>query len=328
MTRTAEPLTSERASSLASTSDATHVAPGSPTCLNCHVPLTGPFCSGCGQRDIPPYPSVRELAVDAFSEISGWDGRFATTVRTLVAHPGKLTREFLQGRRARFISPLRLYLMASLVYFVLAATTPDVRLDDGSTVFLGLRVTPTLSTDSTPSRAQRVGEAAGSAFESQQPLHAAMRDSVLAEIAKAPPVMQPFLRRAITDPAGFKNAVLVALPRMSFLLLPVFAALVALFYRGRKYPEHLYFSIHLHAFVFLAFAIAELSKFTKTPMVVGVVAAVSILSVPVYATLAFRGNYGGSVTKTLAKEVGIGAIYAAMCAVAFVATIYWVSLFG
>src|SRR5829696_7796318 len=61
-------------------------------CLNFRADLAGPFCARCGQRDIPPYPSVRELAVDAFWELSGWDGRSASTVRTLVRRPGLLTR--------------------------------------------------------------------------------------------------------------------------------------------------------------------------------------------------------------------------------------------
>src|SRR6185503_1499510 len=66
-------------------------------CLNCGSPLRGPFCAACGQRDVPPYPSVRELAIDAISEFSGWDGRLAQTLRTLIRQPGLLTREFLEG---------------------------------------------------------------------------------------------------------------------------------------------------------------------------------------------------------------------------------------
>ena len=57
--------------------------PRSSTCLNCGATLGGPFCGACGQRDIPPYPSVRELVVDAFWELSGWDGRFVSTVRVM-----------------------------------------------------------------------------------------------------------------------------------------------------------------------------------------------------------------------------------------------------
>jgi len=295
-------------------------------CLNCGTPLVGPFCAECGQRDIPPYPSVRELAIDAFWELSGWDGRFATTVRALVRRPGMLTREFLEGRRARYISPLRLYLMASLVYFLLAAAAPDVRLESGKTVFMGVRVSSTAPVDSTPSRAERVAEAAGEAIEKQQPLTPEQRAVVLEEIASAPPLMQPFLRRAVEDPAGFKAGILRAFPRMLFVLLPVFAAIVALFYRGRKYPEHLYFAIHLHAFFFLAFALVELVKFTQIASAAIAVGTLAMASAPVYATLAFRNTYGGSLARTLAKEVGIAAIYAVTAAAALIVTVYVVSV--
>ena len=297
-------------------------------CLNCGSPLVGQFCADCGQRDIPPYPSVRELAVDAFWELSGWDGRFATTVRALVRRPGMLTREFLEGRRARYISPLRLYLMASLVYFVLAAAAPDVRLQSGKTVFMGLRVTSTTPVDSTVSRAERVGEAAGKAMENNQPLAAEQRAVVLEEIASAPALIRPFLRRAVKDPAGFKSGVFSALPRMLFVLLPVFAGIVALFYRGRKYPEHLYFAIHLNAFFFLALAVVQLLKFTKLTTLVLVAASLAAAAIPIYATLALRNTYGGSLSRTLLKEAGIVAIYAVTAATAFIVTIYVVSLVG
>ena len=43
-------------------------------CLNCGAELTGRFCAGCGQRDVPPRPSVKELVGDAYGELVGWDG--------------------------------------------------------------------------------------------------------------------------------------------------------------------------------------------------------------------------------------------------------------
>ena len=44
-------------------------------CLNCNAPLHGPFCGACGQRAVPPDPTVRELAGDAWNELTGYDGR-------------------------------------------------------------------------------------------------------------------------------------------------------------------------------------------------------------------------------------------------------------
>ena len=297
-------------------------------CLNCGAPLSGHFCAGCGQRDIPPYPSVRELAVDAVAEVSGWDGRLASTLRALIQRPGLLTHEFLEGRRARYISPLRLYLMMSLVYFVLAASAPDVRLGSGETLLVGLHVgAPARTGDSALSRPERVGKTARAAME-KQALTEAEKQAALADIARAPAMMQPFLKRSVSDPAGFKQGILTTMPRLLFLLLPIFAGIIGVFYRGRKYPEHLYFAIHLHAFIFLALCFTAAAKFTQLVPLAIIASVVVAIWIPIYATLAFRRVYGGSLARTLLKEVAIGAIYCVAAGVGFVIMIYWVSLRG
>src|SRR5512134_2916793 len=94
------------------------------TCQNCGTPLTGRYCSRCGQRAIPPRPTIRELAGDAWNELVGWDGKLVRTLRMLVRHPGELTRAAIEGRRARYISPVRLYLICSVVYFLAVAAVP------------------------------------------------------------------------------------------------------------------------------------------------------------------------------------------------------------
>ena len=66
-------------------------------CLNCGEPLSGPFCSKCGQRAIPAYPTLRELVGDAWQELSGYDGRVLRTFRHLMRWPGALTLEVLEG---------------------------------------------------------------------------------------------------------------------------------------------------------------------------------------------------------------------------------------
>jgi hypothetical protein len=274
----------------------------SAACLNCGAPLAGPFCASCGQRDVPSYPTLRELTVDAFGELSGWDGRFAATVRALVRRPGMLTREFLQGRRARYISPLRLYLMASLVYFVLAAAAPDLEPQSPDKVSVGPGVNVDVGLGTTAPAA------------------------ALEEVARAPAVMRPFLRRAIEDPEGLRRGIYQTMPRMLFALLPVFAVIVALFYRGRRYPEHLYFAVHLHAFVFLALAAAELLNFTRVPVLAAIAGIAVAIWIPVYATRAFRYVYEESLARTLVKEFGIAAIYALTSLPAFILMIYWVSI--
>ena len=92
-------------------------------CLNCEAELSGAFCAACGQRAVPPDPTVKELAGDAWQELTGYDGRIAATLRGLW-HPGRLTIEYLRGHRAAYLPPVRVYLIASLVYFVIAAAAP------------------------------------------------------------------------------------------------------------------------------------------------------------------------------------------------------------
>jgi hypothetical protein len=298
-----------------------------PACLNCGVALVGPFCAECGQRDVPPYPSLRELVVDAFWELSGWDGRFASTVRTLFTRPGMLTREFLEGRRARYISPLRLYLMCSLVFFVLAVAAPRTRLDAGKGFGeFTVKTTPTPRADS--SRPERVLNAASESIRGTQTLTEEQKAATLEQITHAPKAMQPLLKRAVEDPNGLRRSVVETMPRMLFALLPVFAGIVALFYHGKKYPEHLYFAIHLHAFTFLALVLIELAKFTRVTGIVAIASLIAFVAIPVYATMAFRRAYGGSLVMTLVKEAAISAIYAVTTLVGFVVLIYWVSVMG
>jgi hypothetical protein len=156
----------------------------------------------------------------------------------------------------------------------------------------------------------------------------AEKAAALEDIKRAPEVMQPFLRRSVSDPVGFKRGILEAMPRMLFALLPIFAAIVALFYRGRKYPEHLYFAIHLHAFVFLALAFNELLKFTQLPLLIAIVGLPVTLAIPIYSTFAFRRAYGGTLAATLGKEVGIGVLYLAVSFLALITTVYAVSRWG
>ena len=274
-------------------------------CLNCESPLQGQFCGTCGQRAVPPHPTVRELAGDAVAEFLGWDGKFAETLKLLVTKPGELTRQWLDGRRVRFIAPLRLYLTASLVFFILQAAAPGNR--SLKVDLTGPRANPVSVGKSKP---QIAADAASKALETGTELTAAERDSATRAIATAPAYLRPFLTRVTTDPNGFKASLRAMVPRMLFLLLPFYAGGLAIFYRRRHYPEHLYFAIHLHAFVFLALIVIEGAKILRlNANVVGVAGLGVMLWIAVYSLAALRKVYGGSWPRTVAKGVGIMTLY-------------------
>ena len=95
------------------------VAEAPTLCLNCGARLPGAYCPRCGQRAqslrVPAHRFVR----DALSELFGLDGRVWKTYGTLLFRPGRLTVDYLKGRRQRSLSPLRVYLAATLLFFVL-----------------------------------------------------------------------------------------------------------------------------------------------------------------------------------------------------------------
>jgi hypothetical protein len=95
-------------------------------CANCGARLAGPFCAACGQKARPPNPTVLDFARDLAEELFSYDGRIHRSVWLLFARPGFLTREMFADRRAAYVSPIRLYLLASVLFFAAFALSPNL----------------------------------------------------------------------------------------------------------------------------------------------------------------------------------------------------------
>lgn len=91
------------------------------SCSNCGSPLESSYCAACGQRDRNMRRPVWFLLVDVGDELFSWDSRVFQTLGPLLFLPGVLTRSFWDGKRARFVPPIRLYLFASLFFFLVVA---------------------------------------------------------------------------------------------------------------------------------------------------------------------------------------------------------------
>jgi hypothetical protein len=204
----------------------------SPSCLNCAAAVTTRFCPECGQENTDYRVSLGRLLGDLVEELFQLESRLWRTLWLLFRRPGLLTREYSAGRRVRYTTPLRLYLVASVVYFFVA----------------GLH----------QSKANSVKVDAGSAAELQQ------------EIAKTKPGLKRELleRLAVAqkDPKSFaeraQQAVYEWVPRMMALLVPLYGLLTFVFFRRCKrfYVEHLVFALHLHAVAFLLFTVGEVGR--------------------------------------------------------------------
>jgi hypothetical protein len=90
-------------------------------CPNCGTLRVGNYCSSCGQKALPLRPTVHYFAHELTHELLHIDGKIFRSLRLLLTRPGFLTREIFAGRRASYMSPIRLYLIASVVAFAIAA---------------------------------------------------------------------------------------------------------------------------------------------------------------------------------------------------------------
>lgn len=90
-----------------------------PSCANCGMRLAGEWCHECGQRRFrPEHRSLRHIATEAFQALTDLDGRFPRTLKDLCLHPGRMAQAYLAGARRRYLSPVTLFLLANLLYFV------------------------------------------------------------------------------------------------------------------------------------------------------------------------------------------------------------------
>jgi hypothetical protein len=86
-------------------------------CENCGAQLHGHWCGQCGQAAVDYRRSFRHVVADVLESFLNWDSKFFTTIALLILKPWRLTNEFLSGKRVRYVNPLRLYLLASILFF-------------------------------------------------------------------------------------------------------------------------------------------------------------------------------------------------------------------
>jgi hypothetical protein len=96
--------------------------PASP-CLNCGDPTPGRYCPSCGQQKTAVQVSIRAMVAEAVEDELSLDRRLPATLGALFLDPGQLTAEYVSGRIARYVRPFRLYLVSSVIFFLLLSFT-------------------------------------------------------------------------------------------------------------------------------------------------------------------------------------------------------------
>lgn len=307
---------------------------GSGLCRNCGTPAPGNFCPYCGQSTAQHTLSVVEFFHEIVAHYVAVEGKLWRTLALLALQPGRLTREYLAGRREHYVIPLRLYLTASFLFFALsqwiAQPVDIVVLRPGAPGHAG---GPTAAPDAAAGGAPVEAEApraqppAGGAAVRKQlqviEFDADDRDSLDRTLASAQgtlcadpaaadcPWWKRLPSRAIVnlkrDPAHvaerFAERFRHSLSYAMFLLLPVFAGWLALAYAGRRmyYGEHLVFALHVHSFWFLVALL-----FLVLPDALEPLLPVAFVG---YGLWALRRVYGGRWGPTLLRGLAVAVLY-------------------
>jgi hypothetical protein len=277
-------------------------------CENCGAPLTGHYCAQCGQAAVDYRRSFRHVIADVLESFLNWDSKFFTTIALLILKPWRLTNEFLAGKRVRYVNPLRLYLLASILFFfAVNYGSRDLRFEPGK---LGPKDRAELEADlkktDLPPEAREELEAllresspspASSptpAVASPSPAPEAGKQKVeYGKIGKRPFVVfdskaksaTPFERwiegraKEKMGEHGTKMGLFIAtlfsnLPYMMLCCIPLFAFVLKLLYIRRHifYIDHLIYALHIHTFAYTAIMLIVLATIGLIRMAPGPIA--------------------------------------------------------
>jgi hypothetical protein len=298
-------------------------------CENCGAALSGRFCASCGQRVEPPVHSLWHFTTVATEDLTHADSRLWRTLAALLFKPGFLTREFLRGRRASYLPPVRLYLVLSVAFFLWAGIghlqPRVVQISTGDHgVPKAVRVAPL-------NDAAKTGRDAGKAGETVEQRN--QRECALIDYQGpwqerlTPAIRDACLRIRADRGRSLQQALYHNMPRAMFLFLPLLAGgMMLMYWRPRHYyVEHLLLFVHNHAFIFLALML-KWGLSALLPFAAGWVGFAVMLYIPWYVYRSMRVVYGQGRWLTFGKLVLLSFFYLVSGAVMFTLTFVYSAL--
>lgn len=305
------------------------------TCPNCGQHHSGNFCSNCGQSTKELNRPFGEMFKDLMDSLFEFDTRFVRSLKPLLIKPGFLTSEYVAGRRKSYYPPFKLFIFISIFLFAL--------LEISSTDLISAGLIQVNATDTDSSRVDSLNSVGIIADSSNVPAiidtvyimagkdtifkdYIREGDSILPtkkiinslkEVSDSIPAEKWFLKRVVgglttmfENPEYTWNIFLKRVSQSLFLLLPIFALLLKLFYiRSRRYYiQHFVFSIYFHCFAFLVFLLVILVSIFFDGTVQDVGWFLTIL-IPIYLLVGMKRFYQQSVIKTIFKFILLSGVY-------------------
>ena len=284
-------------------------------CRNCGADAPWNYCPNCGQETQIALPPAFTFLRDAAGRYVRFDGRMWRSLHALLFRPGFLTREYLAGRRRRYVRPARLFVALSIVLFAV------LRFSAGSSTIIDTRGNGA-GQDAAVERSAAGTSRLGFAVDPE--LNLTIDSGAPGWLAPLRARVDAFNRL----PRDAKGDQIVAgmfryAPYAAIGLLPLFALLLTIAYVGgrkrhpsrpRRYAAHLVFGAHVHAFAFLA---ATLFAVVPFPPLRTLIVLWSLL----YGVLSLRAVYGGSWAGAVLRAAAIAFVYLVLFSLAVAALV-------
>ena len=236
-------------------------------CLNCGAEVTGKFCPQCGQENVDSHENFFHLVGHYTADFFHFESKIPRSVILLLTKPGFLTKEYWQGRRIRYIHPLRLFLFVSVLFVASAAFYHQhFRKSERTVVIIAGKQT------------------------AEKQIYA---ERVKKDIEELQGLVLVGTDRFFND-----------LKYISFFMLPIYAFVFQALYRRQKrfYIDHLVYTLHLQSFGYAVVAMAMLIPFLSRHSI-RIVQLATVLLLLVYMAQSLRYLYRQSWPKTILKSV-------------------------
>ena len=313
-------------------------------CMSCNAPLGALYCGECGQKNDDFRRRSFSLLFEIIGSLTSFESRIWRTWRSLLFRPGKVAREFANGKRSKWSSPVRVYLAISFLLFGYMGVTGtqllsldiDVKAKPGVTkpakewtVEDVDRVTRPLFFET---KKQIEARNAGKNFELIEAVISSSDQNASIQLGESGIVDTPEIREArqalaaqgadeqsqllndvffeyIKNPATINDRVKVWLPRLMFFTVPFAMLIGAIFIRGRENAllfDHLVHATYVHAVAFFIILLGMIfSAFMSGALVLKGITVFMLIYLPVSQKRMFKRGW----VKTIWSSYGTGFIY-------------------
>lgn len=284
-------------------------------CPNCGTELRGEHCWSCGQSAKDLKRPFAALFIDVLNAVFSFDGRLARTLPALMFRPGHVTRSYMDGKRVRYVPPFRLFLLASVLFFLVLFSIGEKQSwvqGDDLTITSARDAISEIVVDGQPINEIDGYEAvfddegqfdrvATRAFLEQLERDGRIdADQDIANLAS----MLELLNGMTLSRSEIFASIRKWAPRLSILLLPftVIALTILHIWIRRIYVfDHFIVAMHLQTYLYLAATMAILFSFVSPAWAWGIFG----VSIPVYLFVLLRKSYDTSRILNVGRIIGL-----------------------